>query len=135
MHDPQTLATPTPALSLWRFRRQHTHTHGLRDACQARKSRDAGGAGTASTARAHAAPTALEVIHLHNAIDTFNYHDTNTTTHIAAMTDNFRDINVDIWEEDALLESDLVPAYHLDPASAAQEAERKSSEARGLLNR
>lgn len=51
------------------------------------------------------------------------------------MTDSFRSINVDIWEEDVLLESDLIPAYHLDPASAAAEADQKSAEARGCINR
>ncbi|PWN18339.1 actin-related protein ARPC5 [Microstroma glucosiphilum] len=51
------------------------------------------------------------------------------------MTDSFRSINVDIWEEDVLLESDLIPAYHLDPASAAAEADKKSAEARGCINR
>lgn len=53
----------------------------------------------------------------------------------ATMTDSFRSINVDIWEEDVLLESDLIPAYHLDPASAAAEADKKSAEARGCINR
>lgn len=48
---------------------------------------------------------------------------------------DFRSINVDIWEEDVLLESDLVPAYHLDPRSAAAEAESKAQQTRGLLNK
>lgn len=51
------------------------------------------------------------------------------------MGDNFRSINVDVWEEDILLESDLVPAYHLDPASAQQQAESTSSQVRSLLNK
>ncbi|CAO1616313.1 unnamed protein product [Parajaminaea phylloscopi] len=50
-------------------------------------------------------------------------------------SENFRSINVDVWEEDALLESDLVPAYHLDAASAQQQAEATGTQVRGLLNK
>ncbi|CAO1634392.1 unnamed protein product [Sympodiomycopsis kandeliae] len=48
---------------------------------------------------------------------------------------DFRSINVDIWEEDVLLESDLVPAYHLDPQSAAADADAKAQQSRQLLNK
>ncbi|PWN26151.1 arp2/3 complex [Jaminaea rosea] len=50
-------------------------------------------------------------------------------------SDGFRSINVDIWEEDVLQESDLVEAYHLDGAEAQQEAEGISQQVRGHLNK
>lgn len=50
-------------------------------------------------------------------------------------TDRFRNIDVDVLEEDVLLESDLVQAYHLDPASAQQEADSTSAKVRGFLNK
>lgn len=49
--------------------------------------------------------------------------------------ESFRNINVDIWEEDALLESELVPAYHLDPSAAQHHAQETSNQVRGLINR
>lgn len=53
----------------------------------------------------------------------------------AMASDGFRSINVDIWEEDVLQESDLVEAYHLDGAEAQQEAEGISQQVRGHLNK
>jgi len=51
------------------------------------------------------------------------------------MAEAFRKIDIDVYDEDVLLESDLIAPDPRDPATVLAEAKNKSSQVRGFLSK
>lgn len=51
------------------------------------------------------------------------------------MTDNFRKIDVDKYDEDVISDAELVEPYPISPQEASAQAKSKATEVRSLIGR